>query len=228
MAPACITVMFSELAAGQQVQRQQPGEYGAPGRLVDREERLLHREQAEQQPDVGGPGPGLQPEQRARRDQPDGRADQQGAPVEDVREGAAPEPEDHERDEAEDTGQPDVRRGAGLRVDLCRHRHHGELCADDRDDVGGPEPPEVPVAQRSGVGEEALQDLSTSARTCSTLPQPSSSIRLRSPSQAAPSRARSSSETSSRAGLRMSRSSSSRWCSRVSLNSWRWSLKSSS
>ena len=43
---------------------------------------------------------------------------------------------------------------------------------------------------------------------------------MRSPSQAAPSRARSSSETSSRAGLRMSRSSSSRWCSRVSLNSW--------
>ncbi len=52
----------------QEWQRQQSGEYGVPGRLVDREERLLHREQDEQQPHVGAARPGLQPEQGARRD----------------------------------------------------------------------------------------------------------------------------------------------------------------
>ncbi len=45
MAPACMTVMFSEFADGQQLEGQQLGQHGAAGRLVDREERLLDREE---------------------------------------------------------------------------------------------------------------------------------------------------------------------------------------
>jgi ketosteroid isomerase-like protein len=35
-----------------------------------------------------------------------------------------------------------------------RHGHDGQLRTDDRDDVGGPQPPEVVVAQRAGVSDQ--------------------------------------------------------------------------
>ena len=140
---------------GQQLLVEDPRQQRGPGRLVDGEEGLLHGEEAQQQPHVLGAQRRLQPEAGAGEDEPDGRDHQQRAPVEDVGQRAAPQPEDHQRDEAEDAGQADVRRRAGHRVDLRGHRHDGQLGADDRDDVGQPEPAEVGVGERSGVRQQS-------------------------------------------------------------------------
>ena len=79
--------------------------------------------------------------------------EQQGAPVHHVGERAAVQAEHDERDQSEQAGQPDVRRGAGDLVDLRGHRDDRQLGADDRDDVGQPEPAEVLAGEGPGVGD---------------------------------------------------------------------------
>ncbi len=74
--------------------------------------------------------------------------------VEDVGERAAVQPEHDQRYQSEDARESDVRRRAGVGVDLGRYGDHGQLGADHRDDVGEPQPPEVRVAQRAGVSEQ--------------------------------------------------------------------------
>ncbi len=99
---------------------------------------------------------------------------EQGAPVHDVRERAAVQAEHDQRHEAEQAGQPDVRRRAGDLVDLGRHRDDRQLGADDRDDVGRPEAAEVLVGERAGVGDQPPQlhprMLSGASRDCQSGP----------------------------------------------------------
>ncbi len=146
--------MLSALAAGSSAGSTILGSTALRVGWLTGEERLLHGEQRQQRPHVGHPHRGLHPEQPAGDDQPDGRADEDGPAVEDVGQRAAVQAEDDQGHEPEEAGQPDVRRRPGHRVDLRRHGHHRQLGADDRDDVGDPEPSEVRDPQRPRVGED--------------------------------------------------------------------------
>ena len=155
MAPAWKIVMFSELAAGSSSGGSSLGSTALRVGWLTAKNACCTEKRPSSSHTLVLPGDGLQPEERAGADQPAGGDDQHRAPVEDVGERAAPEPEDDQRHQAEETGEADVRRGAGVGVDLGRDGDDGQLGADDGDDVGQPEPAEVLVAQGSGVGHQA-------------------------------------------------------------------------
>ena len=58
------------------------------------------------------------------------------------------------RHQPEQPGQPHHPGRPGDRVDLRRHGHHRQLRADHGDDVRHPQPPEVGLLERAGVGKQ--------------------------------------------------------------------------
>ena len=139
----------------QLVERQQSGQDGRPGGLIDRKAGLLQGVDDQQQPHVRTALQGQHPEQGAGCDQSAGGDDQHGAAVEVIGDRSAPESENDQRDQPEQAGQPHPGRGVGQAVDLGRHGDHGELRADHGDDVGDPEPAEVTRAQGPGIRQKA-------------------------------------------------------------------------
>ena len=103
--------------------------------------RLGNVQFRQQQPDVAVAERGLHEEQCGGEDQPPRREGQQPTSVEVVGERAAVQPEDDERHEPEEPGQPDVRARPGQGVDLCRDGDDRQLRPDDGDDLGGEETP---------------------------------------------------------------------------------------
>ena len=154
-APAWVTVMFSELAAGSWSAGQHPRDGGRAGGRVDGVERLLHgRAGHSTHPDVVQRQRGLQPQQRRGHRQPAGSDDQQQAAIHRVGPGAA---EQAEHDQQQRCGQPGKTHVAGVLgecVDLDRDRENGQVGADDGDDSRRPQPTEIGVSQRSSVGEK--------------------------------------------------------------------------
>ena len=76
-------------------------------------------------------------------------------PVHGVGQRAAPEGPGQQREQLGQTDQPDHQGRVGQRVRLERHGHQGQLGAQTRDHLAGPETPEVPVApQRGDVDDE--------------------------------------------------------------------------
>ena len=155
MPPACMTVMLSELAAGSSSWSRRRGSSADRVGWLTAKNACCTAKSVSSSHTSSAPSAACSQKPARGEDQPDGRDQQQRAPVEDVGQRAAPEPEDHERDEAEDARQADVRRRAGHRVDLRGHRHDGELGADDGDDVGQPQPAEVRVGERPGVRQQS-------------------------------------------------------------------------
>src|SRR5699024_1965923 len=127
---------------------------GSSCRLVESEAGLLHREHGQQQPDVVDAQHCDAGEYGAGDGEPDGGGDEQLASVDDIGQRAAPEGEDHERNETEGSGESDVSRGPGDVEDLGRDRNDCHLGTDDGDDVGQPEAPEGSVLQRANISEE--------------------------------------------------------------------------
>src|SRR5699024_1768918 len=104
----------------QQFERDDRRRKGSSCRLVETEEGLLHREHGQQQPDVVDAHHCDESEYGAGDDEPDGGGDKQLAPVDDIGQRAAPEAEDHKRNETEGSGESDVSRGPGDVEDLGR------------------------------------------------------------------------------------------------------------
>lgn len=72
-----------------------------------------------------------------------------------LREQRSRHPEDHQRHQPENTGQPDIRGAAGELIDLGGDSDHRQLRTDDRDDVRPPQATKMWVFERGGVNEEA-------------------------------------------------------------------------
>ena len=141
------------VGGGQLIAGQHPRNRRRAGRRVDREERLLHGEQTQHNPDVVRRQRRLRPQQQRRHRQPAGRDDEQDAPIHRVGPCAAPQPEHDQRHQREQPGQTDVRRIPGERVDLHRDGEDRQVPPDDGDDTGQPQPTEVAGAQRRDVSE---------------------------------------------------------------------------
>ena len=180
MPPACITVMLSELAAGSRSVGSSLGSTADRVGWLTAKNACCTANSASSSQTSSAPSAACSQNPALVQDQPAGGDDQQRAAVEDVGQRAAPQPEDHQRHQAEHARQPDVRRGAGHRVDLRRDRDHRQLRADDGDDVGPPQPAEVVVAERAGVRQQPVERHPTTlvaarnhrARRLSLEPQP--------------------------------------------------------
>ena len=90
----------------------------------------------------------------------DARADEQPAPVDVVGQGAAVQPEHHQRHELDDADRADREVGAGERVDLVGHRDVRHHRAEVEDRAGHEQQPEVARgAQRRHVEAQPAQPL---------------------------------------------------------------------
>jgi hypothetical protein len=139
----------------EQLAPDQGGDAGVAGRGVDRVQPGLEGGEHEQRPHrrAGEQGVGDQPGAQcpARQLHPQ----QQLAPVDPVGDGPADQGEQQERDELGQAEQSDQERRAGDQVDLEGDRDHGDLAAEDREQLA-----EVEAAvlsrfpERRGVAEE--------------------------------------------------------------------------
>ena len=154
MAPAWKTVMLSEFAAGSS-SAAAAWRHAPPGRLVDREERLLHRRT--------GTAAATRCRRRAR---PAARSSAVRtisptvvmiSSVRRSKASASAPPHSPKTTSGTSPKRPvsPTYARAGLRVDLGGHRDDGQLGAEDGDDVGQPEPAEVRRRAGAGVGEAA-------------------------------------------------------------------------
>ena len=157
--------MFSEFAAGSWSPGSIRGIAADAGRLVDREERLLHRQQAQQQPHVVERQRGLQPTTaptpRPARTIGDDQQQCAGPSRRPTRRPTARTPPAA----PVRTHRPARRRpSSGSARTADRDREDGQVRADDRRDPGPPQPPEIRLTQRCGVGEQSPHGCRRSAR----------------------------------------------------------------
>ena len=98
----------------------------------------------------------LNREGRRGDDQANGARKQDLAAIERIRDGASPQPEHDERNETEKPGEAHVHRIARDRPQLRGHCHHGQLRANNRDDVRVPQPRKIWVCEWASICECAL------------------------------------------------------------------------